>query len=65
MNVSLLEARREALGLEWSEIAERCGVNVTTLWRWRKGRESPKLATALKLASVRKVNPQSLWRDDQ
>lgn len=64
MNVPLLEARREALRLEWGELAERCGVNVTTLWRWRRGRESPKLATALKLASVLKVNPNTLWRDE-
>lgn len=63
MNVPLLEARRDELRLEWGEIAERVGVNVTTLWRWRTGRESPKFEAAMKLASVLKVNPQSLWSD--
>lgn len=63
MNESLLEARRQALGLTWAEVAERAGINVTTIWRWRKGRESPRMRQAMRLAAALKLNVNQLWRD--
>ncbi len=44
---SKLRARRRALGATQEEMAERLGVDRTTLWRWENGKAMPKSGEAI------------------
>jgi transcriptional regulator with XRE-family HTH domain len=46
MNTTEIEERANKLGLPVRELLKRAGVNRATWWRWKKGRYSPRQATA-------------------
>lgn len=44
--------QRLAARLSLSEVAEHCGVDQSTVWRWENGRRVPKGTPALKYARL-------------
>jgi transcriptional regulator with XRE-family HTH domain len=55
MDAAELTRRREALGLSRTELAERIGVSMTTVWRWETEGRQP-------IAAVERVLEQTLAR---
>jgi transcriptional regulator with XRE-family HTH domain len=55
MNGQDLTRRREALGLSRTELAERIGVSMTTVWRWETEGRQP-------IPAVARVLEQTLAR---
>jgi len=57
----LIEELIEASGLKNEYIAEKVGVDVRTLYKWRKGETMPRLDKAVKLAEVLDVEVMELY----
>lgn len=43
-HIAALEARGKALGLRPARLYQLAGLSRTTMWRWRKGKNSPRIA---------------------
>jgi putative transcriptional regulator len=52
---------RAAKGLTRQDLADRCGVNVTTIWRLEQGRHNPHDALKWNVAGALGVRMDVLW----
>lgn len=58
---NVIKDRRTALGLSLQEVADKCGVNKSTVLRWENGRcESLKQDKVLLLSRILQVSPSVL-----
>lgn len=61
LNFDVIDTRAEALHIHGkAALASYLGVDVTTLWRWRKGIVAPQLATVREIAALLGVSVADL-----
>lgn len=61
MNVKTLTKAMKEQGLNSKGVADKCGLDRTTVFRLQKGEREPSLRVFKKLCTGLNINPADLW----
>lgn len=61
---TIIRAKRRALGLTQTQLAEEVGASLSAVVTWEKGTRSPQMAALKSLAIVFKCTVDELLKDD-
>lgn len=62
--INTIKEKREAVGLTQAELAEKIGVDTSTVCLWESGKREPKFTSVMKMAKVFDCSPDHVVNVD-
>lgn len=62
--INTIKEKREAVGLTQAELAEKIGVDTSTVCLWESGKREPKFTSVMKMAKVFACSPDQVVNVD-